>query len=89
MERGEILVRYQKEPQRIEFSAEDELALLFLLLKLRDLSEDEVAIIHCFRQIDHTGFGRLEAVVIEGSLDTIHGTNTYKKKDFPKLQDNP
>lgn len=85
MNEGEIVVRYQKEPPRIEFSADDELALLLLLMTVKDLTEDELAIIGCYREVKELGFGKMEVSLIDGSLETAWGTKAYKRKDFSKL----
>ena len=48
------------------------------------VDEEEAAILTRYRQIRDWGHGRMEVVVLQHQLDTLHATNTYKKKDLIK-----
>ena len=42
---------------------------------------DEAAILGQFRKLRQHGFGRLEVVVVNGKLDVIRHTRTFKQQD--------
>ena len=42
---------------------------------------DEAAILGQFRKLRQHGFGRLEVVVVNGKLEVIYQTTTFKQQD--------
>ena len=45
------------------------------------LDTDEAAILSQFRKLRQHGFGRLEVAVVNGKLDVIYHTKTFKQQD--------
>ena len=43
---------------------------------------DEAAILGQFRKLRRHGYGRLEVVVVNGKLDVIYHTRTFKQHDI-------
>jgi hypothetical protein len=51
---------------------------------LRRVDEEEAAVLDKFQAIRQHGFGRMEVTVLHHQLDTLHKTDTFKKKDLIK-----
>ncbi len=49
---------------------------------LSRVDEEEAAILKSYREIRQWGFGRMEVTVLHHQLDTLHKTDTFKRKDL-------
>ncbi len=49
------------------------------------VNEEEAAMLNAYRQICRSGFGRMEITVLHHQLDTLHKTDTFKRKDLLHL----
>lgn len=51
---------------------------------LRRVDEDDPAVLDILREIREWGYGKMEVNVIAHRLDTVHKSETFKRKDLVK-----